>query len=165
MPALLTPDSGLLFWMLIAFLIVFAILAKFGFPVIIQMVEERKKFIDESLVKAREANEKLANIQAESETILREAREQQAQILKEAMDTRNSIIKAAKEQAKDEGNKMLEEVKIQIEAEREKALRNIRAQVVDLSILVAEKVLHNNLNSDSKQKELAGRYMDEININ
>ena len=62
MPSFLTPDFGLLFWMLIAFLVVFFILAKFGFPAIINMVEERKKYIDESLQSAREANEKLANI-------------------------------------------------------------------------------------------------------
>ena len=65
MPSFLTPDFGLLFWMLIAFLVVFGILAKFGFPIIINMVEERKKYIDESLQSAREANEKLANIKAE----------------------------------------------------------------------------------------------------
>lgn len=64
MPALLTPDSGLLFWMVIAFVVMFIILAKFGFPVITKMVEDRKKYIDESLQKAREANEKLANIKA-----------------------------------------------------------------------------------------------------
>ena len=58
MPSFLTPDFGLLFWMLIAFLVVFGILAKFGFPIIINMVEERKKYIDESLQSAREANEK-----------------------------------------------------------------------------------------------------------
>ena len=69
MPSFLTPDFGLLFWMLIAFLVVFFILAKFGFPAIINMVEERKKYIDESLQSAREANEKLANIKAESEVI------------------------------------------------------------------------------------------------
>ena len=69
LPAILTPDFGLLFWMLIAFVLVFALLAKFGFPVITGMVDERKKFIDESLRKAHEAAEKLANIQQESEEI------------------------------------------------------------------------------------------------
>ena len=58
MPSLLTPDPGLLFWMLVAFAVVFFVLAKFGFPVITKMVEERKNYIDESLKKAREANEK-----------------------------------------------------------------------------------------------------------
>ena len=92
MPSILTPDFGLLFWMLLSFLVVFFLLAKYGFPAIVKAVEERKNFIDESLKNAREANEKLAGIQAESETLLREAREKQAQIIKEAMATRDSII-------------------------------------------------------------------------
>ena len=64
LPSILTPDFGLLFWMLVAFLVVFVLLAKYGFPVIVKMVEVRKKFIDESLKNARESNEKLANIKS-----------------------------------------------------------------------------------------------------
>ena len=79
---LLIPDSGLLFWMTLVFIIVFIILWKAGFPAIIKMVNGRKAFIDESLKKAHEANEKLANIQKEGESILQEAREKQAAILK-----------------------------------------------------------------------------------
>mgnify|MGYP000436744357 CR=1 FL=1 len=63
--SLLTPDSGLLFWMIVSFGIVFAILSKYGFPVIIKAVEQRKAYIDNSLETARQANEQLANIQAE----------------------------------------------------------------------------------------------------
>lgn len=50
LPSILTPDFGLLFWMLLAFLVVFFLMAKFGFPVITKMVEERKNYIDESLI-------------------------------------------------------------------------------------------------------------------
>ena len=69
MPSILTPDFGLMFWMLLAFLVVFGLLAKFGFPTIVKAVEDRKNFIDESLKNAREANEKLANIKVEREQI------------------------------------------------------------------------------------------------
>ena len=78
MPSILTPDLGLLFWMLLAFLVVFFVLAKFGFPAITVMVEKRKNYIDESLKKAHEASLKLENIKQESEAILQEAREKQA---------------------------------------------------------------------------------------
>ena len=78
LPSILTPDFGLLFWMLVAFVALFLLLAKFGFPAITNAVEARKNFIDESLQNARAANEKLAGIQAESEKVLREAREKQA---------------------------------------------------------------------------------------
>ena len=82
---LLIPDSGLLFWMTLVFLIVFLILWKAGFPAIIKMVNDRKDYIDESLRKAHEANEKLANIQKEGESILQEAREKQAAILRDCL--------------------------------------------------------------------------------
>ena len=81
---LLLPSTGLFFWMTIVFLIVLAILWKWGFPTITKMVKERKDYIDDSLRKAHEANEKLANIQKEGESILQEAREKQAVVLKEA---------------------------------------------------------------------------------
>ena len=83
-------DSGLLFWMVVAFAVMFVVLAKFGFPVITKMVEDRKKYIDESLQNAREANEKLSNIKSEGESILRNARDEQAKILKEAMSTQTA---------------------------------------------------------------------------
>ena len=98
--SLLVPDSGLLFWMLLSFGIVFFVLAKYGFPVIVKMVNERKEYIDRSLVVAKEANEQLANLKAEGETIMAKAHEEQARILNEAAATRDRIIKEAKEQAR-----------------------------------------------------------------
>jgi len=79
--SLLLPDGGLLFWMTLVFLVVFFILWRWGFPSIIKMVNERKEYIDESLAKAEEANQRLANIQKQGEELLMEAREKQAQIL------------------------------------------------------------------------------------
>src|SRR5574344_301073 len=99
LPSILTPDFGLFFWMLVAFLVVFLLLAKFGFPVITKSVEERKNFIDESLRKAHEAQERLANIEKEGESILQEAREKQTQILREAAQTRDAIVEQAQEKA------------------------------------------------------------------
>ena len=98
--------------MLIAFLVVFVLLAKFGFPVITGMVEERKNFIDESLRKAHEAQERLANIEKEGESILQEAREKQAQILKEAAETRDAIVEQAQTKARAEGARLLDDAKI-----------------------------------------------------
>lgn len=161
MPSFLTPDFGLLFWMLLAFVIVFVILAKYGFPVITKMVDDRKDFIDESLQNARKANEKLAQVAAESETILKEAREQQSRILKEAMATREGIISEAKDKAQVEGRKMLDDAKAQIQAEKENALRDIRTQVAGLSVQVAEKVLLKKLEDDRAQNELVEQLIEE----
>ncbi len=165
LPAILTPDFGLFFWMLIAFLVVFVLLAKFGFPVITGMVEERKNFIDESLRKAHEAQERLANIEKEGESILQEAREKQAQILKEAAETRDAIVEQAQTKARAEGARLLDDAKIAIEQEKKAAIADIRAQVATLSVEIAEKVLRQNLKDDKSQMDLIDRMLDDVSAN
>lgn len=159
---LLIPDSGLLFWMTLVFIIVFLILWKFGFPVIVKMVEERKSYIDESLRKAHEANERLANIQKEGESILQEAREKQAAILREAASARDAIVEKAQDKAREEGARLVQEARAQIESEKQNAIRDIRTQVAQLSVEIAEKVLREKLSSDSKQMELIDKLLDEV---
>ena len=159
---LLMPASGLLFWMTVVFLIVFVILWKAGFPAIIKMVNDRKDFIDGSLKKAHEANEKLANIQKEGESILQEAREKQAAILKEAAETRDAIVEKAQDKAREEGARLLSEAKAQIETEKQNAIRDIRTQVAELSVQVAEKVLKEKLSTDKEQMDMINRLLDEV---
>jgi F-type H+-transporting ATPase subunit b len=158
---LLIPSTGLLFWMSLTFLVVLFILWKFGFPVITSMVAERKAFIDDSLRKAHEANEKLANIQKESESILQEAREKQAQILKEAADTRDAIVEKAQDKARQEGARLLEDARVAIDQERKAAIADIRKQVATLSVEIAEKVLKKNLQGDQAQMDLIDRMLDD----
>lgn len=162
LPAILTPDLGLLFWMLLAFLVVFFVLAKFGFPAIINMVEERKNYIDESLRNAHEANEKLINIQAESERILKEAREQQSIILKEASIAKENILAQAEIKAREESARMISEAKAQIESEKQSAIADIRQQVATLSVSIAEKVLRKNLASDTEQMGYVDNLLNEL---
>ena len=118
LPSILTPDPGLLVWMLAAFLVVFFVLAKFGFPAITNMVEKRKNFIDESLRKAHEASVRLENIKQESESILQEARDKQAAILKEAAATRDSIVETAQAKAREESARIISEAKAEIESQK-----------------------------------------------
>ena len=164
LPSILTPDLGLLFWMLLAFLVVFFVVAKYGFPAIIGMVEDRKRYIDESLQKAHEASERLANIQKEGETMLQEARQKQAQILKAAADTRDAIVAQAQEKAREEGNRLIAEAKGEIESQKQAAISEIRAQVAELSVKVAEKILRKELASDAKQMETIDRLLDEVAV-
>ena len=159
---LLTPDFGTFFWMLVSFIIVLVILAKSGFPALVNMVNERKQYIDDSLKSAREANEKLSHIKEESESILVEARKEQARILKEAMDTRNKIVNEAKDKAKAEGGRLLEDARKQIQKEKDDAIRDIRKQVAELSVEVAEKVLRKQLSSEVEQNGMIERMLDEV---
>lgn len=163
--SLLTPEIGLLFWMIVAFGVVFFVLAKFGFPIITQMVDNRKKYIDESLDAARQANEKLAKIQEESAAMLKQAQEKQSQILAEAMEMRKQIVEKAQAEATTAGQKILEEAKQQIQIEKEDAIRDIRRQVGELSVQVAEKVLRQSLATDKDQMAMIDRMLDELETN
>ena len=163
--SLITPDFGLLFWMTVVFLVVLFILWKWGFPVIVKMELDRKDYIDASLKKAHEANERLANIQKEGESILQEAREKQAQILKEAAETRDAIVEKAQDKARSEGARLLEEAKAAIEQEKKAAIADIRQQVATLSVEIAEKVLRANLKDDKSQMDLIDRMLDDVSAN
>lgn len=162
LPSILTPDLGLLFWMFLAFLTVFVLVAKFGFPVITNMVQERKNYIDESLKKAHEANERFAGIQQECEQLLTEARMRQAEILNQAKATGDSIVREAREKAQAESVKILYDAKAQIAVEKENALRDIRQTVADLSVMIAEKVVRQKLSDDVQQQQLIERMLDEV---
>ena len=162
--SLITPAFGLFFWMTVVFLIVLAILKKWGFPVIVNMVNERKEYIDSSLAKAHEATEKLANIQKEGEALLQAAREKQAQILKEAKETHDAVVAKADADAREQANKLLSEAKAQIENEKASAIREIRAQVAELSVQIAEKVVRQNLSTDVSQMQLIDKLLDEVSV-
>ena len=162
---LLIPSTGLLFWMSLTFLVVLFILWKFGFPVTTSMVQERKAFIDDSLRQAREANERLANIQKEGESILQEARDKQAQILKEAAETRDAIVEKAQVKAREEGARLINDAKAEIEQEKKAAIADIRRQVAELSVEIAEKVLRQNLKGDKAQMDLIDRMLNDVSSN
>jgi len=159
---MLTLNTGLLFWMSLTFFIVLFILWKFGFPVITNMVTERKAFIDDSLQKAHEANEKLANIKKEGESIVQEARDKQALILKEAAATRDSIVEKAQEKAREESVRLTNEAKAEIESQKQAAQSDLRKQVAALSVEIAEKVLREKLGTEKAQMDLIDRMLDEV---
>lgn len=159
--SLLIPDSGLLFWMLLIFAVVFGILAKFGFPVITRMIAKRREHIDNSLRLAEEAEVRLGQMKQEHARIIAQAREEQGQILKEAAQERDSIIRQAQAQAQDEARKILDEAKTRIDAEKESALREIRSQVALLSVQIAEKIMRKELSSDQAHIDLISRMIDE----
>lgn len=162
LPSILTPDLGLLFWMTLAFLVVLLFLAKYALPSIIGSVENRKQYIDDSLRKAHEASERLENVRKEGDALLQEAHEKQARILQDAGQARDAIVEKAQNQAREEGSRLLSEARLQIDSERKNAVREIRSQVAQLSVQIAEKLLREKLSDDTKQMELIDRLLDDI---
>ena len=142
---LLVPNSGLLFWLTLVFLVVAFIVIKFGFPVIINMVNERKEYIDESLRRAHVANEKLSNIQKEGESV-----------------TRDIIVGKAQDKANEESTRIIAEARLEIANEKQNAFNDIRGQVAELSVKVAEKILREQLSDEKKQMELIEKLLDNV---
>ena len=159
--SLITPDFGLLFWMVVIFGIVFFLLAKFGFPVITNAVQKRSDHIADSLKAADEAQAQLANMAQEQQKMIEQTRLEQSRILKEASETRERIISQAKEEASAEAAKVLEHAKLEIAAERESAIRDIRRQVAMISVEVAEKIVRKDLDAAGGQQDLLDRMVEE----
>jgi len=163
--SLLLPDPGLLFWMALSFGIVFFILAKWGFPVITQMVEERKAHIDKSLQAADEVNRRLAEVKIHSEALLEEARTKQLAMLRETARSKEQILADAKEVAQRETHKIVEEARKQIRMEREAALTEVHNQVAIMAINIAEKVLRSELQEKNRQIDLVNSLLDNARKN
>jgi F-type H+-transporting ATPase subunit b len=159
--SLITPDFGLLFWMVVIFGIVFFLLAKFGFPVITNAVQKRSDHIADSLKAAEEAQAQLANMAQEQQKMIEQTRLEQSRILKEASEARESIIAQAREEAAAEASKLLEHAKVEIAAERESAIRDIRRQVAMISVEVAEKIVRKDLDAAGGQQDLLDRMVEE----
>ena len=159
--SLVTPDFGLLFWMVVIFGLVFFLLAKFGFPIITDMVDKRSAKIAQSLKDADEIQARMASWKQEHAQMLEEVRKEQSAMLREATETKARIVADAKAQAKAEADKILSEAKLQIAAEKESALRDVRKEVALLSVQVAEKVLRHELQDEGSQKAFIEQLVDE----
>ena len=160
--SLLLPDSGLLFWMTVIFVIVFFLLAKFGFPVITGMVEKRTGRINDALAAAREAEKRLESLTQEQERLIDEARAEHEHILRAAAAEREKMIYKAREEAEVEAGKIIEEAKARIIEEKEAALRDVRKEIAVISMTVAEKVIRKELSSVSAQSDLVDKLVDEM---
>ncbi len=161
---LLTPDFGLVFWMVICFTAVLFILGKFGWPVIVGMINKRSEDIEESILKANEANARLAGTNAEAERLLAEAKNERLELLKEASKQKDQIIADAKAEAAKKAQDLLDKAKEDIQLERDNAIKEIRTQVAELSVTIAEKVVREKLSGDKAGLDMINKLLDEVNI-
>ena len=161
---LLTPDFGLVFWMVICFTAVFLILKKYGWPVIVGMINKRSDENEESILKANEANARLAGTNAETERLLAEAKNERLELLKEASKQKDQIIADAKAEAAKKAQDLLDKAKEDIQLERDNAIKEIRTQVAELSVSIAEKVVREKLTGDKAGLDMINKLLDEVNI-
>ena len=159
---LFTPEFGLVFWMFVAFLCLYFILAKWAWPFIIKSMEERADMIDKGVAYAQEAKAHLDNAKSEADKLIVEARNKQNELLRDAERMRNQLIDDAKGEAAVEAKKVTEAAQISLEQARKEAEKQLRAEVGDLALQIAEKVIRRNIASDDAQRALVDQYLNEI---
>lgn len=161
---LLTPSFGLLFWTLLAFIIVFLVLRKFAWGPILSSLNQREKSIADSLDTAERVKREMAQLKSENEELLAKAREERAMMLKEARETKDRIINEAKEQAKVEASKIIVDAQQAINVQKMAALTDVKNQVGKLVIEVTEKLLRKQLATPEAQEAHIKGLVEEVNL-
>ena len=159
---LLQPDSGLLFWMSLACLVVFLILAKFGFPVIVRSLEERKRYIDESLEQAAEAEMRLRTVEQTITQRLSKAEEERTLLLRQAQEQREQLLDEARQRAAAEEQRLLREAREAAAQERQAILRDAQQQVALLAVAMTEKVLREEMQEPAGRQAVLDQAVEEL---
>ena len=158
-------EVGLFFWQLLLFLVLLFLLRKYAWKPILASVINREESIKEGLESAEKAKEQMRQLKEDNKALLAEARLERDQIVKEAREAKEKMISDAKEKAKEEGAKMIETAKSVIQAERNAAVNELKSQVAELSVRIAEKVIKSEISSDAKQQEIISSAMESANLN
>ena len=159
---LFTPDFGLIFWMFLAFAVLFFILWKWAWPVILKTVDQRAELIDKGVEYAQSAKEQLENARQSAQDVINDARKQQSEILRDADRIKTQIIEQARSAAQVEAQKVMDSAKQQIEQQQKEAQLQFRNQVSEFALDIASKVIKDQMADEKKQTQLVNSLLDEI---
>ena len=162
---LLTPQLGLLFWTLLAFLVVFFILKKYAWPAIIKGLHDRENSIAEALSTAEKVKLEMAQMKNDNELLLAKAREERAALLKEAKETKDNIVNSAKDEAKAQAAKIIADAQASIQQQKMAALTDLKNQIGNLVIETSEKVLRKELSNKAEQENYIKTLASEVRLN
>tara|TARA_Y100000748_G_scaffold212804_1_gene178467 strand:- start:6 stop:581 length:576 start_codon:yes stop_codon:yes gene_type:complete len=141
-------DPGLFIWTVLTFLLLLTVLAKFAWKPLLSMLDERQRSIEDSLLSAEKARKELEGINKDSEAIISKAKTEAQAIVADAKSAAEKLKEDIIAKANQEADGQLKKAKNQIGTEKDKALLEIRKEVVDLSINVAEKIIKKNISKD-----------------
>lgn len=161
---LINPGIGVFFWMLISFGILVFILAKFGWPMMLKALKERETAIQESLDAAEKTREEMKHLQAHNEELLRQARLERDEILRSARETKASIIEEARLQATEEANRITNAAIESIQFEKLEAIHDLKNQIANLSIEIAEKLIQQELSDKEKANEVIRHQLEQTHL-
>ena len=162
---LFKPEFGLVFWMFLAFVCLYFILAKWAWPFIIKSMDERATLIDEGVAYAQEAKSKLDNAKAEADALVADARKKQADILRDAAKMKTEIIEQAKAEAAVEAKKVTDAAQVSIEQSRKESEHQLRQDVGAYALQIAEQVIRKNMKDDNAQRDLVKKLLNEVESN
>ena len=163
--ALITPGLGVIFWMVISFAILVFILLKFGWPVVIKTLKEREESINNSLLAAEKAKDELLQLQTNREELQKEAKIERDEMLRNARLTSEKIIEEARSKAAEEADRIVEMAKQSIEYEKMQALHDLKNQMANLSIEIAEKLLKQELADKEKASAFIKQELENVHLN
>ncbi|MGC6430369.1 MAG: F0F1 ATP synthase subunit B [Jejuia sp.] len=156
---------GLFFWQLVLFIGLVFLLRKFAWKPILDAVEKRESGIQNALDAAENAKAEMENLQADNQKLLKEARAEREAMLKEAREMKTKMIEDAKTEAQEEASKLVAQAQASIEAERKAAIADLKSQVANLSIDIAEKVVKDELSNKGKQEKLVESLLGDATLN
>lgn len=159
---LFTPDFGLIFWMFVSFGILFLILWKWAWPVILKGVEARADMIDKGVEYAQNAKEQLDNAHLEAQKYINDARKQQSDMMREADKLKNQMVEEARAEAQKEAQKVMEQAKISIAQQQKEAEAQFRDSVSEFALQIAQKVVKQQMADDKAQTKLVDSLLNEM---
>ena len=155
---------GLFFWQALILLVLILLLVKFAWKPIMQSITDREEGIKDALLSAENAKRDMENLQADNQRILNEARAERDAMLKEAREMKEKMIADSKNEAQEQGQKMIEQAKAAIENEKNAAMAELKNQVSNLSIEIAEKVLRSELTDKDSQTKLVEKMLGDVKL-
>lgn len=161
---LVAPES-LIFWTTLIFLIFLFLLRKFAWKPILGAVNKREASINDALAAAEKAKLEMENLHADNQKLLQEARAEREEMLKEARNIKDKMIADAKEDAQNEADKMISKAQEAIENEKRAAVSEVKKQVSELSLDIAEKIIKKELSNEGKQMQLVDEMLDDTKLN
>ena len=155
---------GLFFWQTIIFVALILLLKKFAWKPILDSVNEREQGIKDALLSAEKAREEMASLQSDNELTLKKARAERDALLKEAREIKQKLIDDAKSEAKNEASKIIAQAKEAIQNEKNSAIVDLKNQMADLSVGIAEKVLQSKMSEDKAQMNLVKELIKDVTL-
>jgi len=155
---------GLFFWQTIIFIALILLLKKFAWKPILDSVNEREQGIKDALLSAEKAREEMASLQSDNELTLKKARVERDTLLKEAREIKQKLIDDAKSEAKSEASKIIAQAKEAIQNEKNSAIVDLKNQMADLSVGIAEKVLQSKMSEDKAQMNLVKELIKDVTL-